>query len=198
MVLNELAKKYPKLRKLLVGTFVHDTNPDIYTYASFILALVAGYLFSKNFFALGAAVTLVSAFFDVLDGDIARAYGRASKIGDFLDHTFDRLSDLAILVGIGLSTAVDLRIALLAYVSVVLVSYLGTQAHALTNERLYAGLLGRADRLTLLIIAAFIAEWHVPALKYGVWAILILSVITFLQRFGTVYAMLSKLKGKKE
>lgn len=196
MVLNELAKKYPRLRSIFVDPFVRDMNPDIFTYLSFALAIVSGYLFSQDLFAIAGLVVTVSAFFDILDGDIARAYGRSSKFGDFLDHTFDRLSDLAILVGIGLSTAVDLRLALITYVAVVMVSYMGTQAHALTNERLYAGLLGRADRMTMIIILSFAAAWYPQVLKYGIWLILGLSVITFLQRFGTVYQKLSSLRRK--
>jgi archaetidylinositol phosphate synthase len=94
--------------------------------------------------------------FDVLDGEVARRTHRSSVRGDLLDHVLDRYADLAILVGIAVSGFADPVLALLALVSLLLVSYMGTQAQAVGQGRLYAGLLARADRILILAGAAFL------------------------------------------
>ncbi|MCI4373698.1 MAG: CDP-alcohol phosphatidyltransferase family protein, partial [Thermoplasmata archaeon] len=96
-----------------------------------------------------------SGLFDVLDGAVARATGRTSVRGDFLDHVFDRYADVIVL-GIAASGYVNPILALLALVSLLLASYMGTQAQALGQGRLYRGLLTRADRLVGLALATLI------------------------------------------
>lgn len=105
------------------------------------------------------AVTILiflSGLFDVLDGAVARSIGRTSVRGDFLDHVLDRYADLLLVVGIAASSFADPILALLALVSLLLTSYMGTQAQAVGVGRLYAGLLTRADRLVVLMAATFL------------------------------------------
>jgi archaetidylinositol phosphate synthase len=94
--------------------------------------------------------------FDALDGEVARRTQRASRRGDFLDHVFDRYADVAILLGLAASGYVNPVLALLGLVSLLLVSYMGTQAQALGEGRSYGGLLGRADRLLMLTLVTFL------------------------------------------
>jgi archaetidylinositol phosphate synthase len=94
--------------------------------------------------------------FDVLDGAVARKTGTASVRGDFLDHVLDRYADLLILLGLAVSTFAYPTLALLALVSLLLTSYMGTQAQAVGAGRVYGGLLTRADRLLILAAAALL------------------------------------------
>jgi len=110
-----------------------------------------------------AALIFLAGLFDVLDGEVARQTSRASIRGDFVDHVYDRYADVAILLGFAVSTYANPFLALLALVSLLLVSYMGTQAQALGQGRLYAGLLSRADRLVVLAVAAFLEfDWSLP------------------------------------
>ncbi|MFI5414218.1 MAG: CDP-alcohol phosphatidyltransferase family protein, partial [Candidatus Lutacidiplasmatales archaeon] len=81
---------------------------------------------------------------------------RSSVRGDFLDHVFDRYADVAIVAGLAASGFAYVPLGLFALVSLLLTSYMGTQAQAVGQGRLYAGLLGRADRLLILAAAAFL------------------------------------------
>jgi archaetidylinositol phosphate synthase len=104
-----------------------------------------------------------SGLFDVLDGAVARASGRTSKRGDFLDHVVDRYADVVIVLGIAASGFASPILALLALVSLLLASYMGTQAQAMGQGRLYSGLLTRADRLVVLALATFLEfDWSLP------------------------------------
>jgi archaetidylinositol phosphate synthase len=110
-----------------------------------------------------ALLVFAGGVFDVLDGEVARRTGRASARGDFLDHVFDRYADLAVVLGLAASGYANPILALLALASLLLTSYMGTQAQAVGGARLYAGLLTRADRLLLLAAAAFLEfDWSLP------------------------------------
>ncbi|MCI4344921.1 MAG: CDP-alcohol phosphatidyltransferase family protein [Thermoplasmata archaeon] len=103
-----------------------------------------------------AVLIFTGGVFDALDGEVARRTKRASLRGDFLDHVYDRYADVAILLGLAASGFVNPVLTLLGLVSLLLVSYLGTQAQAVGGGRAYGGLLGRADRLLLLTAVTFL------------------------------------------
>lgn len=110
-----------------------------------------------------AILIFFAGIFDVLDGEVARSTGRTSRRGDFLDHVLDRYADVFIVLGIAVSAYANPYLALLALVSLLLTSYMGTQAQAVGGRRQYGGLLTRADRLVVLALAAFLEfDWTLP------------------------------------
>ena len=110
-----------------------------------------------------AALILLGGTFDVIDGEVARRTARASVRGDFLDHVLDRYGDTFLVVGIAISGYANPTLAFLALASLLLTSYMGTQAQAVGQGRLYAGLLSRADRLVVLALATFLEfDWSLP------------------------------------
>jgi len=159
-----------------------NVNPNMISWAALILAFVAGLLFylSGRYVAdfdylliIGAVVVLISGYFDALDGKVAKLSGKASAKGDYLDHVFDRYADVFIIGGVAVSAWCDPYLGMLALVGVLLTSYMGTQAQAVGAPRLYAGLLGRADRIvlsTLFPIIQFITL-HVANGEYAAFDI---------------------------
>ncbi len=110
-----------------------------------------------------SALILLGGAFDVIDGEVARRTARASVRGDFLDHVLDRYGDLILVVGIAVSGYADPTLAFLALASLLLTSYMGTQAQAVGQGRLYSGLLSRADRLVVLAFVTFLEfDWSLP------------------------------------
>jgi archaetidylinositol phosphate synthase len=76
-------------------------------------------------------------------------------------------------------------------------SYLGTQAQAVGLDRVYAGVLGRADRLALSGLIGFAAAF-VTTEFYGLsvvgWLLVVFAVVghvTALQRFSGAWKALS-------
>ncbi|MFQ5918627.1 MAG: CDP-alcohol phosphatidyltransferase family protein [Thermoplasmata archaeon] len=119
--------------------------------AGLLLALAG--LLNEVLALLAAFIALsVSSLLDALDGKVARLRGIASPRGDFMDHVFDRYADVLILAGIFFSIYARQPIAFFGLLGVLLTSYLGTQAQAVGIGRLYGGLLGRADRLVILLV----------------------------------------------
>ena len=129
-----------------------NVNPNTISWLGLITAFISGVLmffsYDNHWLLLaGAAVVIISGYFDALDGKIAKLSGKACKKGDYLDHVFDRYADLFMIGGVAISAWCNIYLGLLALVGVLLTSYMGTQAQAVGAPRLYAGLLGRADRV---------------------------------------------------
>ncbi len=137
-------------------------NPNTISWASFVVACVAGlliFLSPRNWallLPLSALAVLASGFLDAVDGKVARLTGRASKRGDLLDHILDRYSDVMMIGAVAVSSWCNPYIGMLAIIGVLLTSYMGTQSQAVGAGRLYAGLLGRADRVVLLTAAPLV------------------------------------------
>jgi len=171
-------------------------TPNSLSLFSLFSAAIAGLLFAiaglkgLHLLLLFAGILVaVNAILDTFDGVLAREAGIASKKGDFLDHVIDRYADMFILCGIIFGGYVSWEIGLIAIIGILLTSYMGTQAQAVGLGRIYGGMVGRADRL-LLIIAATILTWLYPHHALGFsflgWCMLILAVLsnlTALQRF---------------
>jgi phosphatidylglycerophosphate synthase len=145
---------------------------------------------SHDFLMLvGAGLFAVSGLLDALDGEVARFRGIASRKGDFIDHVLDRYADVIILVGM-LSIAEPIFL-LFAVEGILLTSYMGTQAQALGLGRLYGGIMGRADRLVIIIlilIVDYLLNYHI--LNWGVLALAILSNYTAVERAIAIYRRL--------
>ncbi|MGC8505326.1 MAG: CDP-alcohol phosphatidyltransferase family protein [Thermoplasmata archaeon] len=150
-------RKGEDFARIVSGPFMRF-SPDSISVASLILALAAGLFFYIGSYYLIIAVLFValSALFDAVDGQVARARNLASKRGDYIDHVIDRYSDAAIITGIGLSHPGSAVILAFALSGVLLTSYLGTQAQAIGLGRDYEGIMGRANRLIIIILFSIV------------------------------------------
>ena len=165
MVLDNQRKNVDPLLNSIAKYFI-KINPNILSWLSVIFAFLAGlffYISSPNLelinFYLYFAVCFVflNGFFDAIDGKVAKLTNKTSNRGDFLDHALDRFADVLIVGGLALSPWCRYpSIGLLAVVGMLLTSYMGTQAQAVGCKRNYSGLLGRADRLVLLMVTPII------------------------------------------
>ncbi len=133
-------------------------SPNTLTLISVVFSLLVALLYYLSefydypaFLGLAAVGVLLSGVFDALDGKVARLTGKDSRTGDLVDHVCDRYADMILVGGIAFSGLADPVIVLLAITGVFMTSYMGTQAQALGTKRNYGGLLGRADRLVILM-----------------------------------------------
>lgn len=173
-------------------------TPNIITVLALIAAMIAGAAFWYREIGIGVFFVMVNAFFDAIDGAVARELGSAGTMGDFLDHVLDRYADIFIIVGIFAGGFARWEVGIFALTGVLMSSYLGTQAQAVGVGRYYGGLLGRADRLFLILLAG-ICDILFPAGLFswtylGIMLLLFgfLGHITALQRFHFVWQELRR------
>jgi CDP-diacylglycerol---glycerol-3-phosphate 3-phosphatidyltransferase len=199
MTFNTLRPFASKAIDPLAEFFVrYEVSPDSVSIASLICAFFAGLSFyyssaSRDFILLAGILVVLNSIFDALDGVIARKSNRATPRGDFLDHVIDRYSDVFIICSIFFADYVSWQIGVAAIVGVLLTSYLGTQAQALNLGRYYGGVMGRADRLVVIILAAF-GTFAFPMSIAGFsilgWAIILIAItshITAVQRIVYIW-----------
>ena len=168
-------------------------TPDAVSVLALVVAIAAGGSFyyageERLFYLLGAFLVWLNGVLDLVDGKLARETGTASPAGDLLDHVLDRYADIIIVAGLAAGIG-EFLLGFVAITGVLMTSYLGTQAQAVGLDRVYGGLLGRADRLVLIaataVFAAFIES---TALGFGLigWLLVVFAVVghlTALQRF---------------
>jgi len=168
-------------------------SPNTLTVLALLTAAVAGAFYWLGNVLAGTIFVAFNAIFDGLDGALARAEEKESIRGDFLDHVIDRYADILIITGIFAGGAAGWEVGVLALTGVLMSSYLGTQSQAVGMGRDYGGMLGRADRLVLIICAGLLTvvlPGKILSLSLLGWLLLVFGVmghITAVQRFLHVW-----------
>ncbi len=177
-------------------------TPNAVSVMAFALALGAGIAFSfvdiTPWLAMGGSVLVFcNGWLDLLDGALARRLNAASSTGDLLDHVLDRYADIVVIIGLAAgSDRYGLGIA--AVTGVLMTSYLGTQAQAVGLDRVYGGILGRADRLALIGITGMLYAL-VPGRFYELtvigWLLVLFAVVGHLTAIQRFYHAIAALDG---
>lgn len=153
------------------------------------VAFAAAVAYGSTFqyaFLLGGILLLVSGFFDIVDGQVARATKTTSRRGSFLDSTFDRIAEVAIFAGLGSGGLVAPELALLGIGLSLLVSYVNAKAESLGLSLRGVGIGERAERLLIIAIVGMIPGM----MEWAVLAVIVISAITVGQRVRHVYKKL--------
>ncbi|QIZ33901.1 phosphatidylinositol phosphate synthase [Saccharopolyspora sp. ASAGF58] len=161
------------------------------TAASIAAAL---WFFPHDQLFVGTVVVAVFLLFDILDGAMARAGGKATRFGGVLDASCDRLVDGALfgaLVWWSLVVEVNqLRglALLICLVSAQVISYVKARAEA-NGLSADGGLAERAERFLVVLVGTGLHGLGVPyVLDVAVWLLVVLSLITIAQRLIAVHA----------
>ena len=162
------------------------------TVVGFLLTVAGAALLATGRPLAALVVLLFGTLADTLDGQIARAAGGGTKLGAFLDSTFDRLSDAAFAtaaIWLGASRGDPLLFwaGIAALIAGSLVPYIRAKAESL-GLGASVGLAPREARLALLVLG--VAAWAVTGnLQYFAAAVVVvafLSTITTIQRIAHV------------
>jgi CDP-diacylglycerol---glycerol-3-phosphate 3-phosphatidyltransferase len=136
------------------------------------------------FFWTAAVVFVIGSLLDILDGALARAGGKTTPFGAFIDSTTDRVSEGFMLAAIAYVLAlhhhpVFVAVAMAAVAGSFLVSYTRARAEAL-GLRGDVGIGSRAERVVVITAGLALAPWGMLG-----WALVLLSCtawVTVVQR----------------
>jgi len=175
-------------------------TPNAVSVVSLLMATAAGVAYAlggqyRLAYLVGAFCVFLNGWLDLIDGALARELAVDSAAGDLLDHVIDRYADIVMIVGLSAGIGrYDLGLA--AVTGVLMTSYLGTQAQAVGLDRVYGGIVGRADRLAIIGLVSGVAAFVAPIvwnLGLVAWLLVFLAVVghlTAVQRFyGAVVAL---------
>lgn len=171
-------------------------SPDVVTVIG-TLGAVAGavFFFPRGEFIPGVIIIAAFAIADLLDGTMARMLGSSGPWGNFLDATLDRIADGAIfgsltVWAVGTGNPWTITAAVVALVAGQVTSYAKARAEAV-GATANVGIAERAERLLLVLLAAFITGFGVAwALPIALWLIAVFGTITVIQRIWVVRAQL--------
>ena len=173
----------------IVGLTRTRITPNALTAAGVSLCALASALVffeyrSELFFWLGAILFVAGSLLDILDGALARAGGKSTPFGAFMDSTTDRMSEALMLGAIALVLVRDgselgVGLAVAAVAGSFLVSYTRARAEAL-GLRGDVGIGSRAERVVVITAGLVLAQW-VP-LELALAVLTATAWITVLQR----------------
>jgi archaetidylinositol phosphate synthase len=126
---------------------------------------------------IGGMLLLVSGFFDMVDGQVARITGKTSQKGAYLDSMFDKIAEVAIFLGILVGGYAEPYIVLLAITLSLLVSYARAKSDAINVKLQGVGIGERAERLLVIAIVGIIGF-----MEQAVIIVVVIAGITMIQR----------------
>jgi CDP-diacylglycerol--glycerol-3-phosphate 3-phosphatidyltransferase len=163
-------------------------TPDMVTlFGAFGASFSALYLLVNGELFWASIAVTIFALSDLFDGAIARISEKgATQWGAFLDSTCDRITDAAILMGLALylikqdDPLVPAVLGCIVFGS--LIPYIRAKAESY-NIACSVGVAERTERLIIVLVVIGFDGLGVPyILSIGVWVLLILSMITVIQR----------------
>jgi CDP-diacylglycerol--glycerol-3-phosphate 3-phosphatidyltransferase len=171
-------------------------TPDALTVAGFGIVLAAAFAAAAGQWALTALILIFGTLFDGLDGTLARATGKTSDFGAFLDSTMDRAGEAVIYAGIAAGAAMNgktevIGLATLALGTGSLVSYVRARGEGL-GVCANIGIAQRAERAAVLIVGLLAGGLAAPTwLTAALLIISVASAITVVQRIRFIRAGLA-------
>ena len=162
-------------------------SADMLTTLGIVTAGAAAWAIGDNHLGLGFFLMILTGLPDLLDGAVAKASGTSSVRGAFYDSTSDRIADALTFGGVScyLASNEPGRISLLPVAvmgAAMLISYQRAKAESLGFDA-KGGIMERAERFIVMCIALVFNQFLIPIL----WAMLILTLITAVQRFAKVW-----------
>jgi archaetidylinositol phosphate synthase len=178
-------------------------SANFWTGFGLALALAAGISYASGSFGvigkypasvIGGVLLLLSGFFDMIDGAVARLTKQVSKKGAFLDSSFDKISEVVIFIGIAIGGLANPVWCMVGLGMSLLVSYTRARAESLGVELKGIGIGERAERMLILAIIGFI-PFNGTAISDGAmgWAIILVSIVAGITLVQRIVATAKKL-----
>lgn len=170
----------PTLEKIGKGFASTGLSANFWTFVGLGFALLSAVVYGMEMefgLIIGGVLLLVSGFFDMIDGQVARVTGKTSKKGEYLDSMFDKIAEVAIFLGILVGGYAEPYLVLLAITLSLLVSYARSKSDIINIKLQGIGIGERAERLLVIAIIGIIGF-----MDYAVIIVVTIAGITLIQR----------------
>ena len=170
----------PTLEKIGKAFASTGLSANFWTLVGLVFALASALVYGLGIefgLIIGGILLLVSGFFDMVDGQVARATGKTSQKGSYLDSMFDKIAEVAIFLGLLVGGYAEPYLVMLAITLSLLVSYARAKSDALNIKLQGVGIGERAERLLVIAIVGIIGYME-PA----VVIVVVIAGITLVQR----------------
>jgi len=159
-------------------------SPNTLTIFGFIFSLITMILISQGYLLISGILIIFSSIFDLLDGALARYTRNTTNFGKFFDAVIDRLSEIAIYVGLFIYFMNDSNSLLIIFISTIsnqLVSYIKTKYESIGIEG-DIGIFTRPERIITLSLALIIGSFYLYIFYIFMYISILLALISIMQR----------------
>jgi phosphatidylglycerophosphate synthase len=175
-------------------------TPNGLTLIGFTITTVGSILVGLQAWVVGGLIVFIGGVFDMFDGTLARATGQASKLGAFMDSTFDKAGEIIVFLGViaGLQGAgaadVPVLVGAAALGASIMVSYARAKSDGLgysSGMGLAAvGIMPREIRLVIISLGIILTGTSIgiTSIEFALGIILVGSTITVIQRILFVWS----------
>jgi len=154
---KEIISKY--IHKPTYFLVKYKINPNFLSFIGLFVSILASILIGINliyrymwFAWIVPTLILLSGFFDILDGEVARKSDKVTKSGAFLDSNLDRISDIVIIIGLTYSGMITFLFGYILLFSIIMISYIRSRAENEGVDMKGIGMMERAERLLFIIV----------------------------------------------
>jgi len=180
-VLNNLRDSLkPTLEKLGKGFASTGLSPNFWTGVGLAIAFASAFVYGMGIeygLIAGGVLLLISGFFDMVDGQVARVTGKISQKGGYLDSMFDKIAETAIFLGILVGGYAEPYLVFLAITLSLLVSYARAKSDSINVKLQGVGIGERAERLLVVAIIGILGFMDIAII-----IVVIIAAITLVQR----------------
>lgn len=181
------------LRAIIAACVALRIHPNLLTAIGVLVNVAAAVALGRNHFVAAGVMMIVANIFDFIDGKVAHLTNTVSRFGAFWDSTLDRFSDIALFLGLIYLYASERRtdyvmVAALAMMFSIMTSYTRARAESLI-DKCKVGFMERPERIVLFMIGAFTNR-----MAAVLWVILILSIVTVVNRIHYTYLVLNDVR----
>src|SRR6185503_6458896 len=147
------------LRVIIAASVALRIHPNVLTLIGVLINVAAACALGVDQFLLAGVIMIVANIFDFIDGKVAHITNTVSRFGAFWDSTLDRLSDIALFIGL-IYLYADLRrtdyvmVTALALTFSIMTSYARARAESLI-DKCKVGFMERPERIVLIWLGSF-------------------------------------------
>lgn len=177
------------LRGIIRTCVAFHIHPNILTFIGVVINAWAAFNLAAGHFVRAGLIIILANIFDFIDGKVAVELGEVSKFGGFWDSVIDRISDIALFIGLIYLYSHRGRtdyamVASFAMMFALMTSYTRARAESLI-AKCKVGFMERPERIVLFMIGAFTNR-----MAGVLWVILVLSVFSVADRVILTYRVL--------
>jgi phosphatidylglycerophosphate synthase len=203
------SREHKVWQRLAAFLAAHDVSPNAISVWGMLVGTVAGALLAatgsveagwcqRSLFLAGAACIQLRLLANMLDGMVAVATSKASRLGELYNELPDRVSDVAIIIGAGYAAG---GLSVLGYGAAcvaVLTAYIRAVGKAAGASNLFVGPMAKPHRMFVLTVASVLMgtlpttwqpSWgdsHVGLMALGLAIIIFGGMLTFFRRLKLI------------
>ena len=188
---------YPIIEPITQALIRWKIHPNAITTSGFVTTVAGALLYSQDHVRWAGFLVLLGGAHDIFDGRVARLRGMESKFGAFYDSVLDRISEVALYMGLltlynqyqqSIADIGMIYAIMLAMGGSMMISYTRAKAEGMGLD-CHVGLMQRAERVVLLGLGslAFGLMWNGIVLSAIIVIVAVLTNLTAIQRIIWVY-----------